>query len=89
VLHDYADGAWLAELGPLTDPGLVASTVAAIVGARAMAGQSVTATLVAALQTRRLLLVVDNCEHLLDTCAHLVDTLVRSCPELRILAHQS
>jgi non-specific serine/threonine protein kinase len=86
VLHDYADGVWLVELGRLTDPNLVAATIATIVGARETADQSVTALLVAALRTRHLLLVLDNCEHLLDTCARLVDTLVGCCPDLHVLA---
>jgi predicted ATPase/DNA-binding XRE family transcriptional regulator len=86
VLDDYADGVWVVELGSLTDPDLVAVSVATVVGVRETAGQSLTATLTRVLRTLRMLLVLDNCEHLLDTCAHLVDTLVRSCPDLRILA---
>jgi non-specific serine/threonine protein kinase len=86
ALDDFADGVWLVELGPLTDPDLVAMRVASVVGVRDMPGQSLTATLTRALRTQRLLLIVDNCEHLLGACALLVDALVSSSPELRILA---
>jgi non-specific serine/threonine protein kinase len=86
VVETFADGIWLVELAPLTDPALVAPAVAAAVGVREESGQLLLATLLAALHARRLLLVLDNCEHLLDTCAQLADALLRGCPHLRILA---
>src|SRR5262249_27219509 len=60
--------------------------VAAAVGVREGADQTVTGALTATLRTRHLLLVLDNCEHLLDGCAHLVDDLVGSCASLHVLA---
>jgi predicted ATPase/class 3 adenylate cyclase len=82
----YPDGVWLAELASLTDPALVLPAVAAAIGVREEPGQPLLTTLLAALRARRLLLVLDNCEHLLDACARLADALLRSCPHVRILA---
>jgi len=86
MLGSYADGVWLVELGPLVSPAAVAPRVAGALGIREIAEQPLSLTLVNALRHRRLLLVLDNCEHLLDACAELVDALLRACPELRILA---
>ena len=82
----YPDGVWLVELAPLADPALVPQAVAAALGvASSRASRSLT-TLVGALRRRRLLLVLDNCEHLLDACAALAEALLRGCPGLRLLA---
>jgi non-specific serine/threonine protein kinase len=86
VVERYPDGVWLVELGPLADPTLVAQSVAAALDLRAVADQSIERVLAAALQARHLLLVLDNCEHLLDACAHLVHSLVRACSNLQVLA---
>jgi predicted ATPase/DNA-binding CsgD family transcriptional regulator len=82
----FADGVWLVELAPLTNPDLVPQVVAATLGVRERPGSAVVATLADALRTRHLLLVLDNCEHLLGACAALVDSLLRACPRLQILA---
>ncbi len=86
ALGDFPDGVWLVELAPLVDPALVLPAVATAVGVREEPGQPLQATLLAALRDRRLLLVLDNCEHLLDACARLVDVLLRGCSQLQILA---
>jgi hypothetical protein len=86
VVDTFAEGVWLVELAPLVDPALVDQAVAAAVGVREESGQPLRATLLAALRARRLLLLLDNCEHLLDACARLADVLLRGCPHLRILA---
>lgn len=82
----YPDGVWLAELAPLADPGLVPQAVARTLGVKEQPGQPLTDTLAETLRTKRTLLVLDNCEHLLDGAARLVDALLDSCPHLRILA---
>ena len=82
----YPDGVWLAELVPLADPGLVPQAVARALGVKEQPGQPLTDTLAETLRTKRTLLVLDNCEHLLDGAARLVDALLDSCPHLRILA---
>jgi predicted ATPase/DNA-binding CsgD family transcriptional regulator len=86
VLDDFPDGVWLAELAPLADPELVPSLVATSVGVREQTGRPIRDTLIDELRSRSLLLVLDNCEHLVDVCATLAADLLRSCPGLRILA---
>jgi predicted ATPase/transcriptional regulator with XRE-family HTH domain len=82
----YPDGVWLVELAPLTDVALVPQAVASALGVREVPSQPLVATLAATLKSCRLLLVLDNCEHLLDACAHLADALLRACPRIQILA---
>jgi predicted ATPase/DNA-binding CsgD family transcriptional regulator len=82
----YPDGVWFVELAPLSDGGLVPQAVAGALGVRERPGRPVTDTLVDSLRSRRMLLVLDNCEHLLHAVARLVDALLDSCPNLRILA---
>src|SRR5207244_5673685 len=77
---------WLVELAVLTDPALVPQAVASVLGAREEPGRPLTATLTEYLRPKSLLLVLDNCEHLLAACAQLADALLRSCPRLRMLA---
>ena len=86
VVEDYPDGIWLVELAALADPTLVPHAVAGVLGVTDQPSQPITATLVAALRSRRLLLALDNCEHLVAACAALADGLLRSCPRVRILA---
>jgi predicted ATPase/transcriptional regulator with XRE-family HTH domain len=86
LLDHYPQGVWLAELAPIGDPDGVPTAVAGAVGVREEAGQPLVATLVAALRPRHLLLVLDNCEHLLDACAALVEALLRGCPHVTVLA---
>jgi predicted ATPase/transcriptional regulator with XRE-family HTH domain len=85
LVDQFPDGVWLAELAPLTDPNLVARTVAAAVGVQEQPGRSLRDTLVDALLSRRLMLILDNCEHLIAAGARLADALLRGCPDLRIL----
>ena len=82
----YPDGVWLVELAPLADPGLVPQAVAAAVGVPEVAGRAPTDTLCRALRAKRLLLLLDNCEHLLDACARLTAALLGAGPGLQILA---
>jgi predicted ATPase/DNA-binding CsgD family transcriptional regulator len=83
----YPDGVWLVELAPLSEGGLVPQAVAAALGVQEQPGQPLAQTLAEALGHKEmLLLVLDNCEHLIDTVANLVDALLNSCPRLRILA---
>jgi len=82
----YPDGVWLVELAPLTDGARVPAALAAALGLREAPDQPLMATLLAALRGRRLLLLLDNCEHLRTACADVVATLLRACPGLRILA---
>jgi predicted ATPase len=82
----FDDGVWLAELGGLRDPGLVVDEVARSFGLSDRSARWAVASLADYLQARRVLLVLDQCEHLADACAVLADALLRGCPGLRILA---
>ena len=81
----FDDGAWLIELAPISDPDLVPGKVAATFGLRERGGQSVTDMIADYLADRSLLLVVDNCEHVIDAAARLVDTLLNAAPRLHVL----
>jgi non-specific serine/threonine protein kinase len=79
-------GAWIVELGALTDEALVAEVIAASLGLHVMLGDTTLHTLLAHLQAREALLVLDNCEHLLNGCVQVAEQLLRACPRLSILA---
>jgi predicted ATPase len=83
---EYEDGVWLVELAPLSDPDLMPQAVANALGVREAPGRSMTDMLVEHLQDQEVLLLLDNCEHLVGACAALCDTLLRACPNLKILA---
>jgi non-specific serine/threonine protein kinase len=82
----FDDGVWLAELGGLRDPGLLVEEVARSLGLSGRSARWAVASLAGHLQARRVLLVLDQCEHLANACAVLADALLRDCPGLRILA---
>jgi non-specific serine/threonine protein kinase len=82
----YADGVWLVELAPLSDPLLVPQAVATPLGVHAEAQVTLERSLLNFLRPRRMLLVLDNCEHLVVACAQLTETLLRTCAGLQILA---
>jgi predicted ATPase/class 3 adenylate cyclase len=86
LVPQFTDGAWLAEFAPISDPALVPGRVAATLGLRERAGQSVTDMIADYLADRSLLLVLDNCEHLIDSTGRLVDTLLNAAPYLHVLA---
>jgi predicted ATPase/class 3 adenylate cyclase len=86
VADRFGDGAWLCELAPVRDPAGVDDAVAAVFSLAARAGQSTREALVELLRAKQLLLVLDNCEHLLEGAAALAGALARSCERLVILA---
>ncbi len=86
ILPEYTDGVWLVELAPLTDPALVLQAIAATLCLREIPGISLKNSLTHYLRAKRLLLILDNCEHLVESCALLADHLLRNCTELKILA---
>ncbi len=81
-----ADGVWLVELGGLNDSNVVPAAVMASLGLRDESGQWPLSRLIDHLAHKDLLLVLDNCEHLLDACAVLADSLLHGAPKLRIIA---
>ncbi len=86
LVEAYPDGVWLVDLASLTDPALVPQTVAAALGVREVPGRFLTLTLSEHLKSRRLLLLLDNCEHLVEACAHLAGALMRASSGLTLLA---
>jgi predicted ATPase/class 3 adenylate cyclase len=84
-IEAYADGVWLVELAALAEPRLVLSTVASVLGLREAPGRALLAIVLDYLRTKKVLLVLDNCEHLVAACAEVAEAFVRSCPRLRIL----
>ena len=82
----FADGAWFVPLAPVQDPELVANAVARALGLKEEPSKSLTQTLTEHLKHKRLLLLLDNCEHLLDACAGLANAFLRQCPDVKILA---
>ncbi len=85
VAGEYTDGLRVVELAPLAEPDLVPGAVAAAVGVREEPNVPLIDTLVCALQPRQMLLVLDNCEHLVEACAELAEELLSSCLGLTIL----
>ena len=83
--EQYADGVWLVELATLTDAALLPYLIATTLALREQPGQTLLETLVAVLQHRRMLLILDNCEHLVEACAGIAEHLHASCPELSLL----
>jgi len=86
ALEQFPDGGWLVELGELRDGSLLVDVVAAGVGLRDQSATPLRDVLIEFLSTRRLLLVLDNCEQVVDAVAKLSETLLRACPQVRILA---
>ena len=86
MLDLFLDGIWFVAFAPLSDPTLVHQTIASALRVREDLGQSLLEALCAYLHSKHLLLVFDNCEHLIGECAQAADTLLQACPQLRILA---
>jgi len=86
MLSDFAQGAWLVELAPISDPGLVAGAVANTLEIPLSPGHSPVKALVARLRTQELLLLIDNCEHVIEAAAHVVESILSNAPKVRVLA---
>jgi predicted ATPase/DNA-binding winged helix-turn-helix (wHTH) protein len=86
VIAAYRDGVWLVDLAPLADPALVPSAVAQVLGLSEAVGKTPVETLCRQVRGRQLLLLLDNCEHVLEGSASLADALLRGTGELAIMA---
>ena len=86
VAADFPDGAWFVELSDLRQPEHVVPWVASVVGVDEEPGRPLLDTLADSFRHRRVLLVLDNCEHLIDACASLCQRLLASSPGLRVVA---
>lgn len=86
VLQEFPDGAWLTQFAPLSDPDMVPQAIAASLSLKEQPGRSYLEVLKDYLGKKRLLLVLDNCEHLIVACAQVINTLLHAAPEVSILA---
>ena len=86
LVRAYPDGVWLVELAPLSEEALLPQAAAATLGVREQPGRALLDTLLDALRDKQMLLILDNCEHLVDAAARLTNTLLDTCPGLRVLA---
>ena len=86
VVSEFRDGAWLCELAPVTDPDAVWETLATSLGVQRHPTRPLESVILGYLGSKRLLLVLDNCEHLLDAVARVVDAITRRSPDVVILA---
>jgi non-specific serine/threonine protein kinase len=86
TVSEYPDGVWLVELAPLDSPELVPQRVARCLGLREEPTVPAVRMVANFLGSRRMLILLDNCEHLLDACAQLVSTLLQACAGLKVLA---
>jgi predicted ATPase/class 3 adenylate cyclase len=88
LLHEFAHGVWFVELAPVDDPALVTQTLLSVFKLREDPQGTRTSLeiLQDTLRARNLLLILDNCEHLIEACAWVSESLLRTCPQLKILA---
>ena len=86
LLDAYPNGVWLVELAPLTDPTLVTQAVCTALEIKPQGSTPTLDALMDYLRSKKILLVVDNCEHLIDACAQLAETLLHACRDLRMIA---
>jgi non-specific serine/threonine protein kinase len=85
VIDGHPDGVWLVELGSLAEPTLVPQAVASVLAIKDQPGRPLLDTIAESLASKRLLLIVDNAEHLLEACARFVDAILRRCTQVAIL----
>jgi non-specific serine/threonine protein kinase len=86
LITDYPDGVWLVELGALSDPALIVQKAASVLDLDEETDRPLLEMLTDYLRAKNLLLVLDNCEHLVSACAQLAEKLLQACPNLWILA---
>ncbi|HZH98023.1 MAG TPA: adenylate/guanylate cyclase domain-containing protein, partial [Fimbriimonadaceae bacterium] len=85
VLEDFPNGAWFVDLAPLTDPSLIHQAVASALGVKSKPGEGLLDLVIESARDSKMLLIVDNCEHLIREAAETVDTFLRGCPSARVL----
>ncbi len=86
LLDGFADGVWLVELAPISDPSLVATAVAQALSVRQSPDQPMLETLVGALTHKQVLLILDSCEHLIEPTAGVLTAILHGCANVRVLA---
>jgi predicted ATPase/DNA-binding SARP family transcriptional activator len=85
-LQQFPHGVWFVELASLNDPALVSQAVSAVFDIKERSESRLSERLLYFLQSKTILLILDNCEHLIDACAQLAEAVLKNCPEVKILA---
>jgi predicted ATPase/class 3 adenylate cyclase len=85
-LSEFRDGVWLVELAPLSDPAFILSTIASVLELHEVPGIPLLNIVIDYLRAKQLLLILDNCEHLVEASAQITDQLLHACPQLKIIA---
>ena len=85
-LSEFKDGVWLVELAPLSDPAFIVLTIASVLELREVQGIPLLSIIIDFLREKQLLLILDNCEHLVEASARVADQLLHVCPQLKIIA---
>ncbi len=86
VFDHHPDGVWLVDFASITDPELVSSVIAKEIGMPQVEGRRIDESIPQWLRRKKLLLILDNCEHVLETVAAIANAVIRSCPDVRLLA---
>jgi predicted ATPase/class 3 adenylate cyclase len=86
ILDHNPDGVWLIDFAPITDPELVSSVIAQEIGMPQVEGRRIDESIAPWLKRKKLLLILDNCEHVLETAAGIADSITGRCPHVRLLA---
>jgi len=86
MLDGSGDGVWLVELAPVADEDQVAPAIAAVLAIAGQPGRPILETLADALVPQNVLIVLDNCEHLIGACAKVADSILRRCPRVHVIA---
>jgi predicted ATPase/class 3 adenylate cyclase len=86
LLERFDHGVWFVELAPLADPDLIPQTILSVIGIQEQQGKTPLEVLKEYLQEKQMLIVLDNCEHLIEASAQVVNTLLNATPKLKVLA---
>jgi predicted ATPase/class 3 adenylate cyclase len=86
MIDDFTHGVWFVELAPLFDPSLASQEIASVFNLKESGDKKLIDVLIEHLKDKQLLLILDNCEHLINECANLTNTLVKNCPNIKIIA---
>jgi len=86
VIDDFANGVFIIELAPVSDPSLIMQTLMNSLGVKEEPGRSLEESLTSYLKAKEMLIILDNCEHLINDCANLAERLLSNCPTLKIIS---
>ncbi len=86
LLDSFPDGVWFVELASISDPELIPSTILSMLGGKEQSDKSALKTLEEFIQSKKILIVLDNCEHLIASAAHTANAILNAAPNLKVLA---